>query len=199
MSTELLVAFVVFAVATLFTPGPNNIMLMTSGLNFGFVRTLPHAFGVALGFGFLVLVVGLGLGAVFAAYPAIYSLIKFVGAAYLLYLAWRIANAGPAEGGTRGRPLTFLEGAAFQWVNPKGWVMAVGAVSAYAAVARFPLNIALIAAIFAALGTLSSWTWLLFGTGLRPLVTDPRKVRAFNIVMALALAASLVPVFFERA
>jgi threonine/homoserine/homoserine lactone efflux protein len=197
MSYDLLAAFVAFAVATLFTPGPNNIMLMTSGLNFGFARTLPHAFGVALGFGFLVLVVGLGLGAVFAAYPAIYSVLKFAGAAYLLYLAWRIANSGPANGGMRGRPLTFLEGAAFQWINPKGWVMAVGAVTAYAAVARFPLNIVLIAAIFAGLGTLSSWTWLLFGTSLRTIVTDPQKVRVFNVVMALALAGSLIPVFLK--
>ena len=118
------------------------------GLNFGFSRTLPHAFGVALGFGFLVLVVGLGLGAVFAAYPAIYSVLKFAGAAYLLYLAWRIAM-GPVAGGGRGRPLTFIEGAAFQWINPKGWVMAIGAVTAYAAIAGFPVNMVLIAALFA--------------------------------------------------
>jgi len=197
MSHQLIAALVVFAVATLFTPGPNNVMLMTSGLNFGFARTLPHAFGVSLGFGFLVAVVGLGLGAVFAAYPAIYAVLKYAGAAYLLYLAWRIATSGPTAGGRRGRPMTFLEGAAFQWVNPKGWVMAIGAVTAYAAVARFPLNVALIAAIFAVLGTLSSWTWLLFGTGLKTLVTDPEKVRVFNLVMALALAGSLIPVFFE--
>jgi threonine/homoserine/homoserine lactone efflux protein len=199
MSHELLVAFVVFAVAALFTPGPNNIMLMTSGLNFGFVRTLPHALGVALGFGFLVLVIGFGLGAVFSAYPVIYTVLKFAGAAYLLYLAWRIANAGPVAGGVRGRPMTFLEGAAFQWVNPKGWVIAVGAVAAYAAIARFPLNVVMIAGLFTFIGTLSSWTWLLFGTGLRPIVTDPAKVRVFNIVMALALAASLIPVFLEGA
>jgi threonine/homoserine/homoserine lactone efflux protein len=194
---ELLVAFVVFAVATLFTPGPNNVMLMTSGLNFGFSRTLPHALGVALGFGFLVLVVGLGLGAVFAAYPAIYTALKLVGAAYLLYLAWRIAIAGPVAGSAAARPLTFLEGAAFQWINPKGWVMAVGAVTAYAGVASFPANMILIATVFACLGALSSGTWLLFGTGLKAVVTDPGKVRTFNIVMALALAGSLVPVFLD--
>ena len=197
MSSQLLAAFVVFAIATLFTPGPNNVMLMTSGLNFGFVRTLPHAFGVVLGFGFLVLVVGLGLGAFFEAYPALYTTIKFVGAAYLLYLAWMIARSGPATGGARGRPLSFLEGAAFQWVNAKGWVMAVGAVTTYAAMAPFPLNILLIAGIFAGFGILSSWTWLLFGTSLRPIISDPRKVRVFNVVMALALAASLIPVFLE--
>ena len=197
MSSQLLAAFVVFAIATLFTPGPNNVMLMASGLNFGFARTLPHALGVAFGFGFLVLVIGFGLGAFFEAYPAVYATIKFVGAGYLLYLAWIIAKSGPAKGGVRGRPLSFIEGAAFQWVNAKGWVMAVGGVTTYAAVAPFPLNILLIAGLFAGFGVLSSWTWLLFGTSLRPIIRDPRKVRVFNIVMALALAASLIPVFLE--
>ena len=132
MSHQLLLAFVVFALATLFTPGPNNIMLMTSGLNFGFARTLPHCFGVSLGFGFMVLVVGFGLGALFAAYPVLYQVLKYVGAAYLLYLAWRIATATGVHGDSRARPFTFFQAAAFQWVNAKGWVMAVGAVTAYA-------------------------------------------------------------------
>jgi threonine/homoserine/homoserine lactone efflux protein len=197
MSLDLLVAFILFALATLFTPGPNNLMLMASGLNFGVRRTLPHMFGVTLGFGFLVLVVGLGLGAVFAAYPPLYTVLKFAGAAYLLYLAWLIANAGPAGGAGRNEPFSFLQAAAFQWVNAKAWVMAVGAVTTYAALAVYPLNVVLIGGIFVALGTLSSGTWMLFGTGLRPIVTDPRKVRVFNIVMALALVASLVPVFLE--
>ncbi len=194
---DLILAFVVFAVAALFTPGPNNIMLMTSGLNFGFVRTLPHAFGVALGFGIMVLVVGLGLGAVFAAVPGLYAVLKIAGAAYLVYLAWIIARSGPASGGTQGRPLSFLEAAAFQWVNAKAWVIAVGAMSTYAAVAAFPANVIILAGIFVVCGTLSSWTWLLFGTSLRPIVTDPAKVRAFNIVMAVALVVSLIPVFLE--
>jgi threonine/homoserine/homoserine lactone efflux protein len=197
MSHELLVAFVVFAVATLFTPGPNNIMLMASGLNFGLTRTVPHGFGVTLGFGFMVLVVGFGLGAIFAAYPLAYQVLKYVGAAYLLYLAWRIANATSAHGNARPRPMTFLEGAAFQWVNAKAWVMAIGAVTAYAGITAFPLNTFLIAAIFTTLGTASSFTWVLFGTGLKQIVTDPRSVRIFNLVMAALLAASLIPVFLE--
>lgn len=197
MSYDLLAAFVVFAIATLFTPGPNNVMLMASGLSFGFARTLPHAFGVAFGFGFLVLVVGLGLGAIFATYPAVYTIIKFAGAAYLLYLAWRIATSGPAKGGERRRPMSFLGGVAFQWVNAKGWVMAVGAVTTYAAVAPFPANIVLMAAVFASLGVLSSWTWMLFGTSLRSIVSDPGRVRVFNVTMAALLAASLIPVFLE--
>jgi threonine/homoserine/homoserine lactone efflux protein len=198
MSHELLAAFVVFAVATLFTPGPNNIMLMASGLNFGLTRTLAHGFGVPLGFGFMVLVVGFGLGAFFAAFPIAYQILKYVGAAYLLYLAWRIAIATGAHGNNaRARPFTFLQAAAFQWVNAKAWVMAIGAVTAYAGITAFPLNTILIAAIFTVLGTASSFTWVLFGTGLKRIVNDPRSIRIFNLVMAGLLAASLIPVFLE--
>jgi threonine/homoserine/homoserine lactone efflux protein len=198
VSRELAVAFVVFALASLYTPGPNNIMLMTSGVNYGFGRTIPHAAGVTLGFGFLVLTVGLGLGALFAAVPALYTALKFAGAAYLLYLAWLIARAGPPETkGSRGRPFTFLEAAAFQWVNAKAWVMAVGAVSTYAAVAAFPANIILLAGTFTALGATSSLAWVLFGTALRGVLSRPKVARVFNLTMAAALAASLIPVFLE--
>ena len=199
MPLDLLGALLVFVVVTLFTPGPNNAMLMTSGLNFGFRRGLPHLWGVALGFGVMVLAVGLGLGALFAAYPAAYTVLKYAGAAYLLYLAWQIATAGAIEvgGEARGRPITFLEAAAFQWLNPKGWVMAVGAVSAYAAVAAFPFNVLLMSFLFGSLGILSSATWLGFGTGLKRLLTSPRAVRAVNIAMALALVASLWPILAD--
>jgi threonine/homoserine/homoserine lactone efflux protein len=172
---------------------------MSSGLNFGFRRGLPHLWGVALGFAVMVLAVGLGLGAVFRAYPALYTVLKYVGAAYLLYLAWQIATAGAPEqeSAAQGRPITFLEGAAFQWVNPKGWVMAVGAVSTYAAVATFPGNVLLIAFLFGTLGILSSATWLGFGTSLRQLLKSPRTVRAVNIVMAVLLVASLWPILAD--
>ena len=197
MSLELAVGLVGFAIVTLFTPGPNNLMLMASGLNYGFERTQPHATGVALGFGFMVLLVGLGIGALFTAFPVLYSVLRFVGAAYLLYLAWRIATAGPIEqsGRSTGRPMTFLQAVAFQWVNPKAWVMAVAAVTVYAALLAFPLNVVAIAGVFATLGFLSAWTWVLFGLGIKRLVTNPRAVRVLNVVMALALVASLYPVF----
>ena len=198
MPSELLWALVLFVVVTLFTPGPNNTMLMTTGLNFGFRRGLPHLWGVALGFAVMVLAVGLGLGAVFQAYPAAYTVLKYAGAAYLLYLAWQIATAGEIkEGAARGRPIAFFEAAAFQWLNPKGWVMAVGAVSTYAAVAAFPLNMLLMAFLFGSLGILSSATWLGFGTGLKRLLTSPRAVRAVNITMALLLVASLWPILAD--
>jgi threonine/homoserine/homoserine lactone efflux protein len=196
MSQELLAAFTLFAVVTLFTPGPNNVMLMASGLNFGLPRTLSHVFGVSLGFALMVLLVGLGLGALFAAYPLLYAVLKYAGAAYLLYFAWLIASAAPAEEGGpgRGRPFTFLEAAAFQWVNPKGWVMAVGATATYAALAAFPFNIMIMSALFGALGTVSALTWAWFGTGLRVVLRRAAAVRAFNVVMALLLVASIYPV-----
>ncbi len=199
MGTELQWALLMFVVVTLFTPGPNNTMLMSSGLNFGFRRGLPHLWGVALGFAFMVLAVGLGLGAVFHAYPLLYTGLKYVGAAYLLYLAWQIATSAAHEekGTADDKAITFLQAAAFQWLNPKGWVMAVGAVSTYAAVAAFPVNVALIAFLFGGLGILSSATWLGFGTGLKRLLASPRAVHVVNAAMALLLVASLWPIFSE--
>ena len=197
MSTELLAGLAAFALVTLFTPGPNNLMLLASGLNFGFRRALPHLIGVPTGFAAMVLIVGLGLGAVFAAYPLAHTVIKYVGGAYLLYLAWKIANAGPVDAtkGERSQPMTFLQAVAFQWVNPKAWVMAVGGVATYAAITGFPFNMMLIASVFGTFGLVSSSTWVMFGSGLRRVIRDARAVRVLNVVMALALAASLIPVF----
>lgn len=199
MSLELFGALTVFAIATLFTPGPNNVMLMSSGVNFGLTRTWPHTLGVSCGFAFMVLVVGLGLGAVFSAYPVIYAVVKYAGAAYLLYLAWLIGSSHKVDekGTSKGRPLTFFEACAFQWINPKGWVMAIGAVSTYAAISAFPLNMVGIAAVFGVLGTVSAVTWVLFGTGLKRFITNQRAVRIFNLTMAGLLVLSLLPVFLE--
>ena len=199
MSTDLFWGLLIFVVVTLFTPGPNNTMLMASGLNFGFRRGLPHLWGVTLGFGAMVLAIGMGLGAVFEAFPLIYVGLKYGGALYLCYLAWQIAtaDAGDTQTGASGRPITFLQGAACQWLNPKGWVMAVGAVSAYAAIARFPINMLLIAALFTGLGMFSSATWLGFGTGLKRLLTNQPAQRAVNVAMALLLLASLWPILSE--
>ena len=199
ISQQLTIAFIVFGAAMLFTPGPNNIMLMASGLNHGFRRTLPHVAGVALGFAFLVAVIGLGLGAVFAAYPALQSALKYLGAAYLVYLAAAIAMSRPAhaEGGGEGRLMTFLGAALFQWVNVKGWVIAVGTVTAYAAIASYPWNILLQVALSLLIGWVSCAAWVLCGTSLQSLVKSPVVVRTFNIVMALLLLASLYPVLAE--
>jgi threonine/homoserine/homoserine lactone efflux protein len=199
VQTDLLVALVTFCVVTLFTPGPNNIMLMTSGLNFGAGRTVPHLFGVCLGFAAMVAGVGFGLGTLFQTWPALYPILKYAGATYLLYLAWKIANAGPVNtsDGTAGTPMTFLQAVAFQWVNPKAWVMAVGAISAYGAVATFPSNVLIMSSLYGVLGFASGTTWLGFGLALQRIIKNPANVRLFNIIMALLLVASLYPIFAE--
>jgi len=198
MSQQLLFAFILFAAVMFFTPGPNNIMVMSSGLTYGFRRTLPHMAGVTIGFAFMVGAVGIGLGAVFIAFPVLQVILKYVGAAYLVYLAVMIARSGtPRQSEGRRGPMTFWGAAIFQWVNVKGWVAVIGTITAYAAIARFPFNILTQVLTFLAMGTASTVTWTLFGSALRPFLTSPLAVRAFNIVMALLLLASLYPVFMD--
>jgi threonine/homoserine/homoserine lactone efflux protein len=182
-----------------FTPGPNNIMLLSSGLTHGFRRTVPHIMGVSFGFAFMVGAVGFGLAAVFLAYPVLQTVLKYLGAAYLIYLAVVIAMSGatkPEQSGGRG-PMTFWAAALFQWVNAKGWVVVIGTITAYAAIAHFPLNIMLQTLITFVMAVGSTVTWTLFGTALRPVLTSERAVRAFNIVMAVLLLGSLYPVFMD--
>jgi threonine/homoserine/homoserine lactone efflux protein len=198
MSQPLFVAFVVFAAVMFFTPGPNNVMLLSSGLTHGFRRTLPHIAGVTFGVAFMVAAVGLGFGTVFIAYPVLQTILKYAGAAYLIYLAAAIAMSGPpSKEGHQRRPMTFWGAAVFQWINVKGWVMVIGTITAYAAIASFPWNIVIQTAISLVMGTLSTVAWALFGSGLRPLLTSPLAVRAFNIVMAALLLASLYPVIMD--
>lgn len=199
MSQPLFIAFLAFAVVMFFTPGPNNIMLMSSGLTYGFRRTVPHMAGIAVGFAFMVGAVGLGLGAVFIAYPLLQTILKYAGAAYLVYLAGIIALAAPVVPGQDNRrgPMTFWGAAIFQWVNAKGWVMVIGTITAYAAIASFPWNIVIQTVLSLLMGTASAVTWALFGSSLRPLLASPGRVRAFNMIMALLLLASLYPVFMD--
>lgn len=199
MSQSLFYAFLIFMVVMYFTPGPNNIMLLSSGLTYGFRRTIPHIVGIVLGFAFMVAAVGLGLGTVFLAYPILQTMLKYAGAAYLIYLAAVIAMSGavkPGEEKARG-PMTFWGAAMFQWVNAKGWVIVIGTITAYAAIAQFPFNIAIQTVISLIVGTVSTVVWALFGTALRPVLTSERLVRAFNILMAILLLASLYPVFMD--
>ena len=201
LSQRLLLAFVAFVFVMFFTPGPNNIMLMSSGLTYGFRRTLPHMAGVTLGFAFMIATVGVGLGTVFIAYPMLETVLKYAGAAYLVYLAIVMAMSGPPteEKTTRRGPMTFWGAAMFQWVNGKGWVVVIGTITAYAAIAHFPWNIVIQTAISIAVGTGSTVAWALFGSVLRPVRSSARSVRVFNIVMAVLLLASLYPVFMDHA
>jgi len=200
VSHQLLLAYVVFAAVMFFTPGPNNIMLLSSGLTYGFRPTLPHIAGITFGFAFMIGVVGLGLGTVFIAYPILQTILKWGGVVYLVYLAAAIAMANPVkpeEGGRRKGPMTFIGAAMFQWINAKGWVMVISTITAYAAIAAFPWNIAIQVGLGLILGAISCSTWALFGSALRPLLSSPKAVRIFNIVMAILLLASLIPVFME--
>lgn len=195
LSLDLLLAFALFAFVTSVTPGPNNMMLLASGVNFGFSRTVPHMLGICCGFFSLVLAVGLGLGAAFQTYPLLYTILRYVGAAYLLYLAWKIATSGPASdvSGAESKPQSFTQAALFQWVNPKAWVMAVGAISTYTPLQGYFTNVVIISAVFALINLPTVSIWAGFGSLLRNALRDPFWLRVFNGVMALLLVVSLYP------
>jgi len=208
MSAELLASLTLFAFVTSITPGPNNAMLFASGVNHGIRRTLPHLLGVTLGFTFMQLAVGLGVGMVFEAVPGIYSVLRTLGLGYMLYLAWRIAtstppaqpealNASPAEPAAKGRPMTFLEASAFQWVNPKALMMCVTAASTYAPPDSPVLGAFLVTGVFFVAGMPCVALWVLLGRLMRGLLQDRRRLRAFNWAMAALLVASMAPMAGE--
>lgn len=195
MSADALLALTAYAFVASITPGPNNFMLLASGVNFGFARTVPHMLGISAGFLSLLLGVGLGLGAVLTAFPALHLLLKLAGGAYLLYLAWRIAmsrSIGKA-GEMTARPMTVLEAAAFQWVNPKAWVMAVTAMAVYTNPEAAFLSVILIGAVFTLVNLPSVSVWAGFGMAMRGFLTDPVRLKWFNIAMGILLAATLWP------
>jgi len=195
MSAGLMLAFASFAFVSSITPGPNNAMLLASGVNYGFRRTMPHIAGISLGCMVMLILVGLGLGAVFASVPLFYAVLRYVGAAYLLWLAWKIARSGPMEDGASDRrPLTFWQAAAFQWVNPKAWIIVVGAVSTYAPPDDFAQNVAMLAVLLGLVNAPSLCVWAGFGTVLRPFLSHQAWARTFNLTMALLLVLSLLPV-----
>ncbi len=193
MGAELLSAFALFAVAASITPGPNNLMLLASGVNHGFRSTLPHLLGVSAGFMLLLLAVGLGLAELFARWPLLDGLLRAVGAAYLLWLAWRIARAGSPHAGAAGTaPLGFWAAAGFQWVNPKAWMMAVAAYTAYVP-ARSPGAVLAVALLFALINLPCLSVWTLLGSRLRGWMAQGRRQQAFNWGMGALLVASLWP------
>ena len=195
MGLDVFLALVVFAFVSSVTPGPNNLMLLASGVNFGFRRTVPHMAGIGFGFWLLLMAVGLGLGAMLSAFPALHLALKIAGGAYLLYLAWRVATSRSMSSGVagQGRPMTFLEAVAFQWVNPKAWVMAVTAMAIYTDPQRPLLTVVLVAAAFAIVNFPSVSVWAAFGVALRGFLADPVRLKWFNIAMGVLLAATLIP------
>lgn len=199
MSQDLFLSLITFAFVSAMTPGPNNTMLMASGVNFGFERTRPHILGVVIGFTIMILAVGLGVGRVFALYPPLYAVLRVVSVGYLLWLAWRIGTAGATNPivGEEAQPMTFLEAALFQWVNPKGWMVCLSVAANYVSPNDLAADIAILSAVFLIISIISASTWALFGTSLRPLLQDAKSMRVFNGIMAVALVLSLLPVVRE--
>lgn len=196
MTSELFLAFATFAFVTSVTPGPNNMMLLASGANFGLRRTVPHMLGIAIGFSVMILALGLGLVALFERYPVAHDVLKAVAVVYMVWLAWKIAHASaPDTARTEGMPFTFLQAAAFQWVNPKAWAMALTALTAYAP-GQTLAAVAFVAAIFGAINLPTVSAWALIGRELRRFLTSPRRLALFNWTMAGALLLSLWPVLF---
>lgn len=193
MSLDQITALVLFALVTSITPGPNNLMLMASGANFGFRRTVPHMLGVGLGFAAMVFLVGIGLAGVFVAVPAAHDVMRVLSAVYILWLAARIARAAqPGAGAAGGRPMTFLQAVAFQWVNPKAWAMSLSAVTLYAASGSWLASL-WVAVIFGAVNLPSVSVWTVMGQQVRRLLTNAARLRAFNWLMAALLVGSMAP------
>ncbi|MDG1470478.1 MAG: LysE family translocator [Ascidiaceihabitans sp.] len=198
MPYELLTALVGFCFASSITPGPNNLMLMASGANFGFVRSIPHMLGIGIGFVLMVILVGIGLAQIFDSYPIAHTILKVASVLYMLYLAYKIATAAPAtKGDQTGTPMTFLQTASFQWVNPKAWTMAITAVTVYTADTSLA-SILIVGAVFGAINLPCVSCWTVLGQQMARILTNPTRLRAFNVSMALLLIASLYSVFLPQ-
>ena len=198
MSYEILIAFTIFAMATSMAPGPNNIMLMASGVNYGFVKTIPHILGVVCGFGVICLCVGFGLGTLFQLYPQLFIYLKVFALIYLVYLSWRIAFSKviPSSKTQKSRPMTFIEVCLFQWVNPKAWVMIITAMTLYTNVDEPVLSVLLISLIFAIINLPTHSIWAILGVVLRKFLSKERHVRIFNMATGALLILSIIPVVF---
>lgn len=201
MTYEILTALIAFAFVMSVTPGPNNLMLMASGANFGWRRTLPHMAGISFGFGAMTLLIGVGLIQIFDAFPLSYTILKFASVAFLLYLAYKIATASPPSDATepaQGKPMNFIQAALFQWVNPKALTMSLTAIAAFTPQGSGFWGVALVALIFSAVNLPTISSWVLIGTQLRRILNVQWKLRAFNIGAALLLLASLYPILFPH-
>lgn len=193
MTYEILTALVAFAFVTSITPGPNNMMLLASGANFGFTRTIPHMLGIGIGFTVMVMLVGAGLMQLFDAWPPSYTILKVLSAGYMLWLAWKIAHSASPEGMSAGaKPMNFLQAALFQWVNPKAWTMALSAITLYAPGREF-IAVLWVALVFGSINLPCVSSWTILGQKLRLILSNPKRLVAFNWTMAALLIVSLIP------
>ena len=187
-----------FAIVSSITPGPNNVMLTASGATFGYRRTLPHMLGISLGGAAMLLLIGAGLGTAFTTWPLLYTVLQIVGGIYLLWLAWKISQAaGVQEGRVGGKPFSFWQAAAFQWVNPKAWIMTVGIVAAYTPRDSFVANLLLATLVLTLVNFPCISVWTLFGSAVGRALRTPQALRWFNRCMAFLLLLSLYPIARE--
>jgi len=185
-----------FAFATAMSPGPNNFMLLSSGLTFGYKKTMPHIMGVMVGFPIMVMAVGLGMGTVFELYPLLYDVLKVVGIAYLLWMAWKIATSSSTMSSDDEvkKPFTFLQAVLFQWVNPKAWVMVITAMGSFiTSTQQAFLQVVIIALVYLCIGLLATNVWALGGVYLQRFISNEKRVRVFNVLMALLIVFSVLP------
>lgn len=196
MSLDTFITMFILATTSAFTPGPNNAMVTASSVNFGFRRTIPHIMGIGIGFGLMVLIVGLFLGQIFQTYVILREALRWFGAALLIYVAYQIITSG-GLGRSNGtpRPMTFIEAAGFQWINPKGWAMAIALTSQFVTPTAPYATALILGATFVALGVVSAGTWAGFGVPLRRFLTNPTRLRAFNWVMGVTIAGCIILLF----
>jgi threonine/homoserine/homoserine lactone efflux protein len=194
MTIDQAIAFLLFATVAAITPGPSNVMITATGSAVGFARGLPCALGAATGMGSLLLASAMGLGQAVLAVPALALVMKGLGAAFLLWLAWRIGTAQPGADAAGAKPVGFLGAALFQWLNPKGWLVAVSAAGAYlpTTTGRPVVAAATMGGLFFLAALPSGLVWLGFGAAMQGLLGTETRHRLFNIVMAVALAGSVL-------
>lgn len=194
-----IVPLLLFSFSSSFTPGPNNLMMMNSGLNFGIRKSLPHYFGVCLGFAAMILIVALGFGALFIKYTWTQQVLKIVGIAYMLYLAWKIANNSKKNTfKSTTKPMTFLQAVLFQWVNPKAWTMIISAISIFSISTFTPIeNAMMMTIVFLIVIFFSGMTWILCGHALQNILKNEKQKQIFNYAMASTLALSVILMFLE--
>lgn len=194
---EYYLSIITFTFVAGITPGPNNMMLMASGVNHGIRKSLPHYFGICIGFPIMVAVVGFGMGTLFSRYPGVYSSIKVLGIAYLLYLSWKIGNAGNPNATKNVRePLSFIQAAIFQWLNPKAWVIAIGALAAFTSRENFNTGVLTVVLIYFFMGFICMALWLKLGQSLQHVLKKGRRIHYFNIAMAALLVVSILPMVY---
>ena len=198
MTHETLIALALYALVTSVTPGPNNLMLLASGVNFGFRQTIPHMLGIALGFTAMVALVGFGLGAVLTLFPIVFNVLRVLALVYMVWLSWKLASSGSlGSGEAKARPMTFIEAALFQWINPKAWAMALTATTLYTVPDMYYLSVILVAGTFGVINLPSVSCWAGFGVALRGFLSVPARLRIFNVGMALLLLLSTLPFIRE--